>query len=130
MFCPKCGTRNEEEARFCVSCGNSLASQGGFQPQPAARPAGDPFAWADPSGPVPNYLPHAIVTTLLCCMPFGIVSIVYAAQVNSKVLAGDIQGARESSENAKKWAIISAVLGIIPMGFFLMMFMGGLASSF
>ncbi|HVE92505.1 MAG TPA: CD225/dispanin family protein [Actinomycetota bacterium] len=74
-------------------------------------------------------MPHAILSTLLCCMPFGIVSIVFAAQVNSKVAAGDQQGARESSANAKKWAIISAVLGILPWGFFLLMFMGGMATS-
>ena len=24
MFCPKCGFKNKEEAKFCVSCGNKL----------------------------------------------------------------------------------------------------------
>lgn len=24
MFCPKCGTKNIDEARFCVACGNPL----------------------------------------------------------------------------------------------------------
>ena len=24
MFCPQCGTRNEDESRFCVNCGKSL----------------------------------------------------------------------------------------------------------
>src|SRR5438128_1439779 len=34
---------------------------------------------------VPNYLVQSILCTLFCCLPFGIVAIVYAAQVNSKV---------------------------------------------
>ena len=63
--------------------------------------------------PPPNYLVWAIVTTILCCLPFGIVSIVYAAQVNSKWVAGDTQGAVQSSKNAKIWAIVSLVTGLI-----------------
>ena len=38
---------------------------------------------------VPNYLVQAILTTIFCCLPFGIVAIVFAAQVNGK-LAGEI----------------------------------------
>jgi len=57
--------------------------------------------------PPPNYLVWAIVTTVLCCLPFGIVSIVYAAQVNSKWQMGDFEGAKLSSKNAKLWAWIS-----------------------
>ncbi len=66
--------------------------------------------------PPPNYLVWAILTTILCCLPFGIVSIVYAAQVNSKWQMGDYEGAKLSSKNAKLWALISfgvAIVGII-----------------
>lgn len=66
--------------------------------------------------PPPNYLAWAIVTTILCCLPFGIVSIIYASQVNSKWMAGDYAGAHSSSKNAKIWAWVSfgtAFLGVI-----------------
>jgi hypothetical protein len=56
--------------------------------------------------PPPNYLALAIVTTILCCQVFGIVSIVYAASVNSKWTTGDFEGARAASKNAKLWALI------------------------
>ncbi|MBT2767865.1 MULTISPECIES: CD225/dispanin family protein [unclassified Stenotrophomonas] len=62
---------------------------------------------------VPNNLVWAILTTLFCCLPAGIVSIVYAAQVNGKLAAGDIAGAQESSNNAKKWAMWSAIIGVV-----------------
>lgn len=59
-----------------------------------------------------NFLTTAIVTTLCCCLPLGIVSIVYASQVDSKFNAGDYQGAINASNNAKMWAWISFGLGL------------------
>ncbi len=55
----------------------------------------------------------AILSTLFCCLPLGIFSIVFAAQVNSKRSAGDYQGARDASDKAKKFAIWSAIAGVI-----------------
>jgi hypothetical protein len=61
---------------------------------------------------VPNYLVFAILTTVLCCLPAGIPAIVYAAQVNGKLQAGDIAGAQLASKNAKMWCMISAGVGL------------------
>jgi hypothetical protein len=47
---------------------------------------------------IQNYLVTAILVTLCCCVQAGIVAIVYAAQVNSKLAAGDI--ARSTSISA------------------------------
>jgi hypothetical protein len=58
---------------------------------------------------IPNHLVWAIVTTLLCCLPLGVVSIVYAAQVDGKRAAGDIAGAYAASDKARFWAIMSAI---------------------
>ena len=55
----------------------------------------------------------AILATIFCCIPFGIVSIVYAAQVNGKLAGGDYHGARSASDNARTWAIASTVLGLV-----------------
>ncbi len=66
-----------------------------------------------PGQPVPNYLVQAILTTLFCCLPFGIVSIVYAAQVNGKAQANDYAGALAASKNAKMWAWIAFGVGLI-----------------
>lgn len=45
------------------------------------------------SKPPQNYLALSIVTTLFCCQILGIVALIYAAQVNSKFIAGDYAGA-------------------------------------
>lgn len=63
--------------------------------------------------PPPNYLVFAILTTIFCCQILGIVSIVFAAQVNSKWNAGDFQGALNASKNAKLWAWITFGSGIL-----------------
>lgn len=62
---------------------------------------------------VPNYLVWAVLATLFCCLPAGIVSIVYAAQVNGKLAAGDLEGALRASNSAKTWALISVALGLV-----------------
>jgi len=62
---------------------------------------------------VPNYLVQAILTTIFCCLPFGIVAIVFAAQVNSKLAAGDYAGAVQTSNQAKMWCWISFGIGLV-----------------
>jgi len=63
--------------------------------------------------PPNNHLALAIITTLLCCQLTGIISIVYASQVNSKFLAGDHVGAERASKNAQTWWIVSIVIGVL-----------------
>jgi hypothetical protein len=71
-----------------------------------------PAAIAAPAQ-IPNYLVQSILVTLCCCVPAGIVAIVYAAQVNSKVAAGDVAGAQESSRLAKIWSWVGFGLGVL-----------------
>lgn len=59
--------------------------------------------------PMPdNHLVWAILSTCMCCLPFGVVSIVYATQVESLYLQGRYEEAVDKSNKARKWAMISA----------------------
>jgi len=81
-------------------------------PQYGSPQYGSPYG--QPAGsPPPNYLVWAILSTVFCCLPLGIASIVFAAQVNGKYAAGDVAGAQESSRKAKQFAIWSAVVGVV-----------------
>jgi hypothetical protein len=62
---------------------------------------------------IPNYLVHSILVTIFCCLPLGIVAIIFAAQVNGKVAQGDYQGARDSSSKAKTFTLIGFIAGIV-----------------
>lgn len=78
--------------------------------------------------PPQNYLVWAILATIFCCLPLGIVSIVFAAQVNSKWQSGDYAGARLASKNARLWALIALIAGIVMAGIFsIMTFVIGLS---
>ncbi|HET9746301.1 MAG TPA: CD225/dispanin family protein [Chitinophagaceae bacterium] len=66
-----------------------------------------------PKGPFSeNWLVEAILVTLLCCLPFGVVGIIFAAQVNTKQQAGDMEGAEKSRREAAKWTKIGFFVGI------------------
>ena len=56
---------------------------------------------------VNNYLVWAILTTICCCMPFGVVAIVYAAQVNSALTLGNHEAAVSFSEAARRWCWVA-----------------------
>ncbi len=106
MFCSQCGANNADNALVCNQCGRSL--QAGAPPVPMQRAPMAPVPGVD----VPNYLVFAILVTILCCIPAGIPAIVYAAQVNGKLQAGDIAGAQVASKNAKMWCWIAAGAGL------------------
>ena len=60
-----------------------------------------------PGGVIPNYLWQSIVVTILCCWPFGIPAIVYAAKVDGLAQRGDYAAARTASDKARFWCWIS-----------------------
>lgn len=100
---------------------------GGYGPPAYGTPYPGGSAFGAPgAGAPPNYLVWAILTTLFCFLPFGIVSIVYAAQVNGKYTSGDYQGAANSSRRARTWAIAAAVTGVVLIGLYLAL---GVAAS-
>ena len=76
-----------------------------------------------------NYLVESILATVLCCLPLGVVGIVYATQVNSKYDAGDYEGAQKASRDAKKWVTWSVIASVIFIVLYLIFIfaLGGLA---
>jgi hypothetical protein len=85
-----------------------------FAPPPITGVATPMTTPPDVKPPKPdNYLVWAIITTLLCCLPLGIVAIIFAAQVDGKYHSGDYQGARNASDKARLFSIISAVSGVV-----------------
>ena len=98
MYCRKCGAQNEDSSLNCIQCGEALNTI-----------AASPVSTAPQ---IPNYLVQSILATVFCCLPLGIPAIVFAAQVNGKIQAGDIQGALSASKNAKLFCWIAFGLGL------------------
>ena len=67
-----------------------------------------------PGANVPGYLlPLSILVTLFCCLPVGIVAIVFSVQASSKSQAGNYAGASQAVRRANISLIASVVLGIL-----------------
>ena len=63
--------------------------------------------------PMPKtWLVESILATLFCCLPFGIVGIVYASKVSTSYLMGNYALAQKQSDDAKKWTLISVLAGL------------------
>jgi len=90
------------------------APQVGASPTPYQTPvAAQPMAQGYQGGDIPTYLWQSIVVTLLCCLPGGIVAIVYAAKVDGLKAQGNIDGARAASGSAKTWCWASFGIGLV-----------------
>jgi len=92
IFCRNCGRQITEDASVCPYCRQQLI--------PAPEP------------PIETHLAEAILVTIFCCMPLGVVSLIYAAQVSSLANSGNITAARQASQNAHKWAMVSLWIGL------------------
>ena len=89
-------------------------------PPPAGRVDPLPYAatpiaeWVGPrSGqapPPPTRLGWAILCTICCFTPFGIVAIIKSTQVNAKWALGDWDGARAASRSVKTWCLLAAAI--------------------
>lgn len=99
---------------------------------PPPPPPSSPYGGQGAAGtPPPNYLVWAILSTVLCCLPLGVASIVFSTQVNSKWALGDVAGAQDSSAKAKKFAIWSAIAWVIVAALYLIFFvvLAGMGSN-
>ena len=72
-----------------------------------------------------NNMLWAILSTLFCCLPLGIVAIINAAKVDGLYRSGDYSGAQEAADNAKKYALYGLVLGIIWIVVYFFILMAG-----
>jgi hypothetical protein len=81
-----------------------------YPPYPGGY-GGNPGYYGPPNyGPPPDSnLVWAILTTILCCLPLGVVSIVKSSQVNSLWFQGFHAEAHKAAADAKKWAMWSAI---------------------
>ncbi len=93
------------------------------QPNPYARPTGD-------KPPLPkNYLVWSILSTVLCCLPLGIVAIVYSTKVNDYYIMGLYNEAMRASAKAKQWCIYAVLSNFIVSAIYIILVLTLSASS-
>lgn len=135
-ICPECGAALRPDAVFCIACGRGVRPL--EWPTPPPGPAAPPRSpgqadptqmhqsppnWAAPPPPSPyprqpfatvkTYFVESIIVTILCCLPLGIVAIIFAVQAEMHSKGGNLPAALEASNKAKVFTILSVILGIV-----------------
>jgi ribosomal protein L40E len=155
LFCPQCGALNRDDATVCATCAAPLPRQaqaGTYEVRPSSGVQCQHCGMINPSDAarcgncgqslqgtgrlgtpsnekVPNHLIFSILVTFCCCMPIGVAAIIFSAQVNGKLEAGNVEGAREASKNALMLCWLSFGLGlIVNLGYLLIYVLGALSA--
>jgi type IV pilus assembly protein PilA len=80
MFCPRCGTANPDQTKYCAGCGDALPAGGSAPPAPGT---GDPIV-SSPAAIAPGNVPTSgkAIASLVC----GIVGFVFLGSIAAVIL--------------------------------------------
>jgi len=118
-YCSKCGSIMADEDQVCGNCGAAVNEAGSANSSagPTAGPTPGPTAGApagsstaDGRGYPPKYLVQSILVLLLCCLPGGIVALVYGDKIDKLMAVGQTDEAWKASKSAKTWLIASVAV--------------------
>ena len=77
------------------------------------QPTGQQYTPQDAEPCPPTNMVWAVLATIFCCIPLGIVGIIYANKVTKCYLTGDLEGAKKASETGAWWIIAAITIGVI-----------------
>jgi hypothetical protein len=117
--CPNCGAELRPAANFCSSCGAAQAEvaqaetfdPGTPAPSDVVRPRADYAAQTQKN--IENHFIKSIIATVCCCVPFGIVGIIYATRVDAFLKAGNRAAAEDASKKASLWSNLAIGIGLV-----------------
>lgn len=126
MVCKNCYYNNESDSRFCVKCGAELQPEIVNKANSNNNTQGNVYNnnvnYGSQNNETVNYSPAsaiiALIVSLLCCsnvvgIVFSILALVEGGKINPAILTGNINLAKLSLEQYKKWtkyAWISVVI--------------------
>lgn len=134
MFCPNCGSKNDDSLSFCTSCGanlsvhkNAYAQQtnstpppvyngGSAYPPPQVPNASYPmypqgYGNGQSNLPPVNYQMTLSVVACFFCLILGIIAITYSNKSKACYAAGDYNGATKNAGTARTLAIVGIAVG-------------------
>ena len=76
-----------------------------------------------------NFLVWSILSTILCCLPLGIVAIVYSSKVDTLYSAGQYAEAEDAAKKAKTYTLIGAGVGLLVALIYILLIAVGVASG-
>ena len=109
--CKYCGAAIVGNETSCPYCG------GVFDMKESVKSSQQSTNNASPVQPIlpppSNHMVWSILSTVFCCLPFGVAAIIYSSKVDSAYNRGDYYGALEASKKAERFAWWSAISSVI-----------------
>ena len=68
---------------------------------------------ATPERTVSTHLGWAVASAMLCFLPLGIIAVLYAVSANRAVGVGDLERAQRKAKVAKRWVVVTIVIGVL-----------------
>lgn len=147
MFCPKCGTYNEENSSVCMRCSydfNNIPenikgagrvftepeiSQGetaktedyGFSDLPVQNELIKSKSRKTYLNDVKDYFIQAILSAILCSIAFGIPAIIFSGMTQIEKTHGNIKKAESYSQKAKMFCRLALAVGIVKYLFIILL---------
>ena len=133
MFCPKCGTNNNNENVICSKCGYSFDNiPQNIKDEAAAKSAeyteniktdtsadaihGEVYNSSPrPAGKgrIKDYFVQSILVAIFCSVAFGAAAIIFSGLTSTERTVGNLAKAEIYSEKTKLFCIIALALGIV-----------------
>lgn len=87
------------------------------RPEPKPTPESEPTVEEQTPTPPPerpkSWLLESILATIFCCLPFGIIGIINALDVESRYNAKEYDKSIRASNEAKRWCKYALIVGLI-----------------
>ncbi len=115
------GAQWTEHTAPLADSGQAVAGQAASGP--SAGSAGAPAENID------TWLWQSIVATLLCCLPLGVVGIVFSAQAQSAMNVGNYEEARNKAGTARTMTLIAVGVGLAAILIWVLFFFVGVGGA-
>lgn len=130
MFCSNCGNTNDDDSKFCYSCGSELKEENNVNSEKDKL---------NIQSNMPSFSPgHSIfliIFSILCCG--GVVGVIFAAlslvegeKVNEYAKNGNIDMAKEAKTKADKWIKATYITWAVEAALIIIYFIFIFATSF
>ena len=112
--CPDCGASYPENAQMCPNCGAPNHSFDSIpNPQQPVGFSNVVNSQTPPMARPDSNLVGAIMVTIFCCLPLGIVALVKANKVSEYWDRGMYNEAKEASDSAFLWICLAIAFSIV-----------------
>lgn len=117
-ICPECGYANSEEQKRCRVCNADLGVSTASQKYDWNKAATDTNDYSKDRSWFRSYLTESIILTLCCCLPMGILGVVFSSQALASFKVMDYEKADRKANAARKvviWGLVLAFLGFVAL---------------